>query len=336
MYTPATYYQPPPPPVQPYVPPRSRSVWPWIVAGIGASLLVAMILGVIFISNTAERGRDIAREASRRAARDAAAAAARAGTAVAPPAPLPPIPPLPPGSESVLGVDNAEVETSGGETVLRKSFALNDSALVTVSNINGAITVEATDGPEAELTITKRGGSEQDREAAQVKFFSDNGRLSLRTELPTFSRNMDVRYELKLPRQVGRVEINSTNGAIAISDITALIAAESTNGKIELSDVTGVASVKTTNGSIKADVAQVPPDRSMDFSSTNGNIEINFNSGLNANLTASTTHGTISLDDEFGVPVQKQMVGQQATGRIGRGGPTLSVKTTNGNIKLTK
>jgi hypothetical protein len=311
-------------------------VWPWIVAGIGASLLVAMILGVIFISNTAERGRDIAREACRRAARDAAAAAARAGTAVAPPAPLPPIPPLPPGSESVLGVDNAEVETSGGETVLRKSFALNDSALVTVSNINGAITVEATDGPEAELTITKRGGSEQDREAAQVKFFSDNGRLSLRTELPTFSRNMDVRYELKLPRQVGRVEINSTNGAIAISDITALIAAESTNGKIELSDVTGVASVKTTNGSIKADVAQVPPDRSMDFSSTNGNIEINFNSGLNANLTASTTHGTISLDDEFGVPVQKQMVGQQATGRIGRGGPTLSVKTTNGNIKLTK
>jgi DUF4097 and DUF4098 domain-containing protein YvlB len=74
----------------------------------------------------------------------------------------------------------------------------------------------------------------------------------------------------------------------------------------------------------------------MEFSSTNGNIEISFNSDFNALLSASTTHGSIRLDEEFQIPVQKQMVGQQASGRIGGGGPTLSVKTVNGSIKLTK
>jgi len=334
VYAPPTFYQPPPPPVQPYVPPKSRSAWPWIIAAIGSGLLIAMILGVIFVSRTIDRGRDIARDAARDAARKAAAAR----TNMPAPSPVPPLPPLPPlaGQESVLGADNAEVETSDGETVLTKSFPLNQNAIVSVSNVNGTITVEASDGPEAELIVTKRGGSQQDREAAQVKFFIDNGRLSLRTELPHFSKNMEVRYELKLPRELGRVEIVSTNGSIGISEITALISAASTNGSIQLSDVTGVAKVETTNGNIKAELTRVPPDRPMDFKSTNGNIEISFNSDFNANLTAETTHGSIRLDEEFNIPIQKQMLGQQAMGRIGDGGPTLSVKTTNGSIRLTK
>jgi hypothetical protein len=331
VYAPPTYYQPPMPPVQPYRPPQSRSVWPWIVAIIGGSLLVAMILAVIFISRSGDRGRDIARDIGRRA-RDAATQPPGV-----PPVPaLPPVPPLPAGAEAVLGEDNANVDVSESEVVLTKTFPLDNGALVTVSNINGTIVVEASDGPEAELTVTKRGGSEQDREAAQVKFFSDNGRLSLRTELPRSSNNLEVRYELKLPRELGRVEINSTNGNVSISDITGLIVAGSTNGKIDLSDVTGVASVKTTNGNISAELSEVPPDRPMEFSSVNGNIEVTFNSDLNALLSASTTHGSIRLDEEFRIPVQKQMVGQQATGRIGLGGPALSVKTVNGSIKLTK
>ena len=331
---PPAFYQPPPPPVQPYAPPKSRSPWPWIIAAIGSGLLVAMILGVILISRTIDRGRDIARDAARDAARKAAAARANMPA----PSPVPPLPPLPPlpGQESVLGAGNAEVEASDSETVLTKTFPLNQNAIVSVSNINGAITVEPSDGPEAELIVTKRGGSEQDRESALVKFFIDNGRLSLRTELPPLKKNLEVRYELRLPREVGRVEIVSTNGNIVISEITALISAEGTNGNIQLGDVTGVAKVETTNGNIKADLARVPPDRPMEFKTTNGNIEVSFSSDFNANLVAEATHGAIRLEEDFNIPIQKQTVGQQAIGRIGDGGPTLSVKTTNGSIKLMK
>jgi hypothetical protein len=335
VYTPPGYYQPPTTPVQPYTPPRPRSTWPWIVAVIGAGILVAMILGVIFISRSAHVGRDLAGRASRRA-RDAAGAVAPPIPPVPPAAPSPPIPPLPPGAEAVLGADNAEVEASGGETVLTRTFPLDKSAIVTLANINGNITVEASGGTEAELTVVKRGGSEQARESAQVKFFSDNGRLSLRTELPPNSRDLSVHYELKLPREVGRVDISLTNGDIKMSDVAAQIAVATTNGDIELSDVMGVASAKTVNGNIEAHLAGVPPGRPMDFGSVHGNIDISFNSDLNASLTASTTAGSIQLDDDFGIRVQKQLVGQQASGPIGQGGPSLSVKTVSGNIKLTR
>ncbi|HKP87597.1 MAG TPA: DUF4097 family beta strand repeat-containing protein, partial [Blastocatellia bacterium] len=118
--------------------------------------------------------------------------------------------------------------------------------------------------------------------------------------------------------------------------IAAQIAIATLSGEIELSDVTGVATARTVSGNIKAELAQVPPDRPMDFVSVSGNIEVNFNSDFDANLTAATTSGSIRLDDDFGITVQKPLVGQHASGRIGRGGPPLSVKTVSGNIKLTK
>ncbi|HEX8091867.1 MAG TPA: DUF4097 family beta strand repeat-containing protein, partial [Blastocatellia bacterium] len=306
VYAPPNYYQPPTTPVQPYTPARPRSTWPWIVAVIGTSMLVAMILGVIFISRSAHVGKDLVGSARRRP---------RDPSAVTPPmpplppgVPSPPIPPLPSGAESVLGVDNAQVNASDSETTLTKTFTLDKGALVTLTNINGSITVEASDGPEAELTVVKRGGSEQARESAQVKFFSDNGRLSLRTELTPNTRDLSVHYELKLPREIGRVEINLINGDIKISDIAAQITVATTNGDIELSDVIGVATAKTINGSIEAQLSGVPPGRPMDFNSVHGNIEISFGSNLNANLTASTTAGSIQLDDDFGIRVQKQIV----------------------------
>jgi DUF4097 and DUF4098 domain-containing protein YvlB len=299
-------------------------------------MLVAMILGVIFISRSAHVGREIADRVERE----------RRGRGPVPPPPNvspevpvpppPPIPPLPPGAESVLGADNAEVDASGEETVLTKTFALDKSALVTLANINGDITVESSDGPEAVLTVIKRGGSEQSREAAQVKFFSDNGRLSLRTDLPPGSRDLSVRYELRLPREVGRVDIKLTNGDIKVVDITSHITVATTNGDIELSDITGVASAQTINGNIEAQLAKVPPGSPLAFSAVHGNIDVGFNSDFNANLSASTTAGSITLDDDFGIRVQKNMVGQQASGPIGQGGPPVTVKTVNGNIKLTR
>jgi hypothetical protein len=337
VFAPPNYYQPQPPPIQPYAPPRQRSAWPWIVAIIGSGLLVAMILGVIFASRSFEMGKRIKDKAAEQGRRPK-----DPGNVIVPPGlpdppdlpDPPPAPPLP-GAESVLSADNAEVDTSGNETILTKTFTLDKAALVTLSNINGEINIESTDGPKAELTVTKRGGSEQDREAMQVKFFSDNGRLSLRTEFPRNSNNMSTHYELKLPRELGRVDIKTINGNINVSEITAQIAVSATNGQIRLSDVTGLASARAVNGNIEAELAQVP-DRPMEFRSVNGNIELRFNSDSNANLIAGTTAGSIEVDDDFDIKVRKLIVGQRASGQIGQGGPTLSVKTVSGNIKITK
>jgi DUF4097 and DUF4098 domain-containing protein YvlB len=230
--------------------------------------------------------------------------------------------------ERELGESNADtVTTTGSDTTLVKTFALGDGGKVSLKNINGNITVSGWDQPQAQVTVIKRGGSDR----SQV-FFSNNGpNLSVRTA--ENSGNQNIRFEVRLPRQLARVELSSANGVIKVSDVRAEILIDGTNGSIELTDIAGVSRVRTTNGSIKAGLIEAS-DRSMEFQSVNGSIELTVPPTFEADLEASTVHGGIVIDDSFGVQVEKGIVGQKAKGEINEGGERLRLSTTNGNIKL--
>ena len=54
-------------------------------------------------------------------------------------------------------------------------------------------------------------------------------------------------------------------------------------------------------------------------------------------LEASTVHGSIDIDDEIGITVQKSRpFGQRASGRIGKGGQPVTVTTVNGGINISR
>jgi hypothetical protein len=125
------------------------------------------------------------------------------------------------------------------------------------------------------------------------------------------------------------------NGSIKLSDVTGEILAESSNGNIEMTDVVGVSKVHTTNGKIIG-VLDRAMDGPMEVVTTNGKIDLTFKSDFDATLEASTVHGGIDIDDQLGITVEKQIVGQRAQGQIGSGGPTLRLTAVNGSIKLSK
>ena len=89
---------------------------------------------------------------------------------------------------------------------------------------------------------------------SQVFFNNDKGNLAIRTSQNR--GNQDVRFEIKLPRNMGRVELSSVNGSIRLSDVTGQILAESSNGNIDLTDVVGLSKAQTTNGKITAVLSQ--------------------------------------------------------------------------------
>jgi DUF4097 and DUF4098 domain-containing protein YvlB len=214
------------------------------------------------------------------------------------------------------------------DTTLVKTFPLVDTSKVSFKNVNGNITVSAWDQQQAQVVVIKSGGSDR---GAQV-FFSNNG-TSLTVRTAENRGNQNVRFEVKLPRQLVRVELSSTNGVIKISDVNAEILVDGTNGSIELANVVGVSRVRTTNGSIKAGLLK-PSDRNMEFESVNGSIEVTVPADFGADLEASTVHGGIAIDNSFGVSVDKGIVGQRAKGEINQGGERLKLSTVNGNIKL--
>ena len=316
VYAPPQYYQPQVPshlgPVMPpYQPPRKRSPVGWILAFVGMGLFVALILAVIFVSRAAKRVIDeIPRGAS------STRAEALSG-------------------EILLNETTADqVTTATSDTTFVKTFPFDEDHTFGIKNVNGNITVEAWDRPEVQVVVIKR-GSDSERKAAQVYFKKDENGLSLRTAYARGGNKGDVIYQIKLPREADSIQLNTVNGGIKLSDVSGEITAQTVNGLVDLANVTAVSKAQSVNGNIKAVFKAIGSDP-MEFKNVNGNIDVQIKGDIDANLEASAVHGTISIEDQFGVPVQKQVVGQKASGQIGSGGPPLKMTTVNGNIKLSK
>lgn len=232
--------------------------------------------------------------------------------------------------ETALEASADQTTVSGNDTILIKTFALTPGSKFSIKNMSGSISIEAWDQPKIEVTVIKRG---PDR-GAQLFFTDGANSLSLRTGV-VGNNSQDVRYQVKAPRHMRRVDLNSVNGSIKLSGVTGEIFIESVNGSIELVDVTGVSKVQTRNGRITATLEEAS-DGPMEFIAVNGSIYITIRSDFDADLEANTVHGSINLDDEFGIAPQRELVGQRARGQIGKGGQLLKIATVNGSIRLAK
>jgi hypothetical protein len=257
---------------------------------------------------------------------------ARIGRNRIPPFAPPVIPAVAQENENALDANADQVNVSGSDTRMIKTFALTPGSKFSIKNISGSISIESWDQPKAQVIVTKRG---PDR-GGRVFFSNSANSLSLRTGMPGGSNNgQDFRYEVKIPREMGRIDLQSTNGSVKLSNVNGQIFVQSANGTIELNDVAGVSKIQTANGKITATLSG-PSDGPMEFLTTNGKIDVTIKCDFDAELDASTIQGTTNIDEQLGIPVVKEMVGQHARGQLGSGGPPLKLTAINGSVKLSK
>ncbi|HKQ06690.1 MAG TPA: DUF4097 family beta strand repeat-containing protein [Blastocatellia bacterium] len=208
-----------------------------------------------------------------------------------------------------------------------KTFTLAKGAAVAIQTINGSITVTGWDGPQAEVHILASNGANP----SDVSIRSDNNSLAI--SAPAKGK---ISFEVRLPRELGNVVFNSTNGGVTVSDVSGQLTVETVNGSIRLNQVSGIDRAKSVNGGIEATLRQAVKDRPMTFESMNGGIDLRFPGDFNGTLDASAMHGGIKVDDSFPeVKSEKTFpVGMRAGGPIGTGGSTVTARTTNGGIKI--
>jgi hypothetical protein len=281
----------------------------------------------------------------------------------------PPVPrESPASSEQYLNEDAARV--TGDETVFTQKFPLPNSAKFFLSNVSGDITVEGIDGTEAEVKVTKRGGSADQRRDLKIIYSTLGGNLSLKPS-KQFDNDIAVIYEIKLPRNLGQVNIDGVSSNIKLKNIDALlsvksvsgalelsnlrgavraetqsgeiflsqiignITAKSTSGMIELAGVSGSIQTDNTSGDTKATIDNTTSTDTLSFESINGSIDLQFKGDINAELQANTVSGSIEANG-LGVEVKQAPGSEQAIGRLGIGGQSLKIKTVSGDIKITK
>ena len=145
--------------------------------------------------------------------------------------------------------------------------------------------------------------------------------------------SVSVEYLLTVPKQSRLDRINNVNGNVEIEKVSGDVEASSVNGNVAASGLAGHVELSTVNGSVKATFADLK--KSVSLKSVNGSVTVALPPEVNAKVSANTLTGGINSD--FDLQAKKHFpIGQNLDGKLGEGGPAISLSTVNGGIRIDR
>ena len=296
----------------------------WLAAALGV-LFLFVVCSVFAVGYFVERARSQARAVARRAVTP--------DINIPHIPPLPPVPAVPDMSEAgdLSPLDESGARVSDDETVITKTFALKPDATFSLQQIRGDVTITGWDEPQAQVTITKHGGDEDDRAGVRILHAASDKGLTLHTP-EEMEGVKDVKYEIKLPRTLKQIEINALDGDVTLSDLAGSVSIKTMKGDFSVARLTGAVELHTMKGDISVDLKGATPAQGQSYNTVKGDITLSVG-GANAEVQAETVAGGVSADVP-GVAVEKQVAGSRAEGTVGRGGKPVEAKTVNGSVRI--
>ena len=223
-----------------------------------------------------------------------------------------------------------------------QTFPLNPNGKVSVSNVNGSITVETWDKPEVKLEWVKNGDSKESLGEVEIKIDARQESFSVQSNYLDWKRpgasgriynRLTVEYRLTVPQNAVLDEIETVNGTVSIENASNITKASAVNGEIRATNLRGAATLSTVNGTVEADFNQLQTGSRISLETVNGTVNLTIPSDSNATLKAETVNGKISND--FGLPVRKgQYVGRDMYGKIGSGDVQIKLESVNGELSV--
>ncbi len=247
---------------------------------------------------------------------------------------------------------------AAGETkdTFEKTLPLKAGDRFSLENVNGSVSIATWKEAKVEIKAvktTRRDKAELDK--VEIRVEEGAGSVSVKAVWPKFPRNarVTVDFTVMVPEGVkledlhtvnggvdvtgtyARAEVGTTNGTVTVKDASGEFKAGTTNGGVNFSRFEGRLAADTTNGNIKLEGIAFKDGLSAE--TTNGSISLAIASPetLNADLSARVTNGHITVD--FPITLQNLSGSKRRVeGKIGQGGPEISLHTTNGSISLNK
>jgi hypothetical protein len=170
--------------------------------------------------------------------------------------------------------------------------------------------------------------------------------MSVRTGWPN---NKPVHLTIQVPSRTS-LDLSVVNdGDITVDGVDGDIVANNTNGAITLTNVSGAVVAHALNEDVKATFTRYS-GKPMSFSSLNGTLDVTLPADIKANIKLQSDNGEVYSDfpvdmlapsvnqtvqddrskgGKYRLKIEKSMIG-----RINGGGPEITFKTFNGDIKL--
>jgi hypothetical protein len=292
--------------------------------------------------------------------------AALLGAQQNPVAPRPPAPPVTPAPAAGGARERVSVPFSDA-TAPRK---------LVVEGLIGTVTVRGYEGKEAVIEYTPGfgfsprsvsgstpppgmhrigGGGDMDVTEANNIIRVNRGRFMLATDL-----SIQVPVETSVT-----VNLLAGGGGIVLDNISGEIEASNMVGPVTVTNASGSVVAHSMSGKISVVLNKVMPDKSMSFSTMNGDIDVTLPADTKASLKMKTDNGDIftdfdvTLDSTRAAPVVEEQKGKEGTdgkkgkerktavrqrvrfdstsrGTINGGGPEMQFTTFNGRILIHK
>jgi hypothetical protein len=164
----------------------------------------------------------------------------------------------------------------------------------------------------------------------RVSVSAANGKMcltGLRGSVSVRSANGPV----KICDVVGDIEVNTANAPVCCQGTYGSLIARSSNGKIELGEHSGSVEASTSNGLIRACLIQLG-NAGVNLATSNGRIALELPNDVDAEVDIRVENGIIRNHRE--ISSQSSPIAGRIRGRLGRGGPLIKLRTSNGVISL--
>jgi hypothetical protein len=240
-------------------------------------------------------------------------------------------------------------------------------------NSNGKTRIVGEDREDILVTACKRARAESSEAAMRLlgeitlTRSEANGVLELDLVVPrNWKRHGSANLDVRVPRGLG-VEVAASNGRVLIEGLRAAVKAHSSNGSVSVIDTVGDIVVHTSNAKVECDgtrgrlIARSSNGKielqehrgSVDAATSNGLIDAEIQEIGREGVTLSTSNGRIALrlpeqiDADVDLHVDNGVVRNDRSlvratretngrvrGTLGKGGPMIKLRTTNGSISL--
>jgi hypothetical protein len=184
--------------------------------------------------------------------------------------------------------------------------------------------------------------------ATGIVIEEERNEVRISSEMP----NRDVTLDIQVPVRTSLVLSTTNDGDIVVDGVEGELELNNTNGAVTATKVSGTVIAHALNEDVKVTMARAG-SKPMSFTSLNGDIDVTLPADIKATVRMQTGNGEVYSDFDIALAapsVQQTTEGartgqggkyrikveQVMVGRINGGGPDITFKTFNGDIRIRK
>jgi hypothetical protein len=222
---------------------------------------------------------------------------------------------------------------------------------VEIRGVNGDVRAELALGDRIEVVARKQGRRDDPR-AVAVEVVPHAGGVVICSVYPTprgagranrcgpdghsmstGSNDVEVHYTVRLPAGIA-LRAHTVTGDIVAEGVRSHVDVRTVSGDVRIA-TSEAARARTVTGDVRASVGTVGSgERGVELRTVSGDVELVLPANAGARVSIKTVSG--GLRSDFPLTVEGRVPPRRLEGVIGGGGPTLTVETVSGEVRLRR